>query len=88
MNNLSLSVLNTLFNDGVINARSAYIRMKSDYEDIFNMIIDNPKEMCTTHPHMFDLFSAVLEIDDELKYHQSNRENMQCQQPTNFPQEL
>lgn len=66
MNNISLSVLNTLFKDGVINAKSAYVRMKSYYEDIFDILVKHPIEMCQKHPEMFDLFSAVLEIEDEL----------------------
>jgi hypothetical protein len=66
MKKISLSVLNILYKDGSISDKSAYVTLRTDHPEVFKELVADPVGLCRQYPQMFDLFSAVLEIDDEL----------------------
>lgn len=61
---ITLHITNNLFENGYLRSQGAYVRMSTDLPEVFEALIEYPKEMCSRYPQYFDLFNAVLDEDD------------------------
>lgn len=64
----SLALTSTLLSRGYMTHKAVHSRMVNDHPDVLELLIENPKEMCHMYPQFFDVFNAVLEQEDWLKW--------------------